>query len=144
MSRKKQKGINIMVSTAVAIALRVIIYSLILVAIVKGSQTAYNFGHEIFYISSVDEAPGRDVKLRIPSGSSAEDVAEMLEDQGLIKNKASFYVQAWFFQYDITPGTYTLNTSMTPRQMLEIIDTGPEGDESSRIEDNTAKSRCLS
>jgi cell division protein YceG involved in septum cleavage len=132
MRQKKHKGVNILVNTAVAIALRVIIYSLLLVVIVKGAQTSYNFGHEIFYVSSVDEEPGRDVRIRIPSGSSAEDVAELLEDEGLIKNKASFYVQARFFQYEITPGTYTLNTSMTPRQMLEIIDTGPEAEESSK------------
>ena len=132
MNRKKDNGVNVLVSTAVAIAVRVIVYSLIIVAIVKGAQVSYNFGHEIFYVSSVDEAPGRDVQVKIPSGSSATEVAQLLEDNGLIKNRASFYVQAWFFQYDMNAGTYDLNTSMTPRQMLEIIDTGPQTDTTSQ------------
>ena len=144
MSRNGHKGINILVTTAVTIALRVIIYSVLIVVIINGAQISYNFGHEIFYVSSVDEAPGRDVQVKISTGSSATEVAEMLEDQGLIKNKASFYVQAWFFQYDITPGTYTLNTSMTPRQMLEIIDTGPEAEETTQGSLKSPDGRCRS
>ena len=108
-----------------------IVYSLLTVALIKGSQVAYNFGHEIFYISSVEEAPGRDVSIRISKGETATDVAEELEDKGLIKNRASFYVQCWFFEYDINPGTYVLNTSMTPREMLELIDAGPDTDTAS-------------
>ena len=131
MSRQRQSGVNKMIRTAVAIAVRVIVYSLLTVAIIKGSQVAYNFGHEIFYISSVEEAPGRDVSIRISKGETATDVAEELEDKGLIKNRASFYVQCWFFEYDINPGTYVLNTSMTPRQMLELIDAGPDTDTAS-------------
>ena len=131
MSRQRQSGVNKMIRTAVAIAVRVIVYSLLTVAIIKGSQVAYNFGHEIFYISSVEEAPGRDVSIRISKGETATDVAEELEDKGLIKNRASFYVQCWFFEYDINPGTYVLNTPMTPRQMLELIDAGPDTDTAS-------------
>lgn len=131
MSRQRQSGVNKMIRTAVAIAVRVIVYSLLIVAIIKGSQVAYNFGHEIFYISSVEEAPGRDVSIRISKGETATDVAEQLEDKGLIKNRASFYVQCWFFEYDINPGTYVLNTSMTPREMLEMIDAGPDTDAAS-------------
>ena len=131
MGRQRQSGVNKMIRTAVAIAVRVIVYSLLTVAIIKGSQVAYNFGHEIFYISSVEEAPGRDVSIRISKGETATDVAEELEDKGLIKNRASFYVQCWFFEYDINPGTYVLNTSMTPRQMLELIDAGPDTDTAS-------------
>ena len=131
MSRQRQSGVNKMIRTAVAIAVRVIVYSLLAVAIIKGSQVAYNFGHEIFYISSVEEAPGRDVSIRISKGETATDVAEELEDKGLIKNRASFYVQCWFFEYDINPGTYVLNTSMTPREMLELIDAGPDTDTAS-------------
>lgn len=128
MGRQRQSGVNKMIRTAVVIAVRVIVYSLLAVAIIKGSQIAYNFGHEIFYISSVEEAPGRDVSIRISKGETATDVAEELEDKGLIKNRASFYVQCWFFEYDINPGTYVLNTSMTPREMLELIDAGPDTD----------------
>ena len=131
MGRQRQSSVNKMIRTAVAIAVRVIVYSLLTVAIIKGSQVAYNFGHEIFYISSVEEAPGRDVSIRISKGETATDVAEELEDKGLIKNRASFYVQCWFFEYDINPGTYVLNTSMTPRQMLELIDAGPDTDTAS-------------
>lgn len=130
MGRQGRNGINKLVTTAIAIAVRVIVYSLLAVVIIKGSEISYNFGHEIFYVSSVDEAPGRDVSVRIPKDADAMDTAEQLESLGLIKNEASFYVQCWFFQYDINPGTYTLNTSMTPREMLELIDTGPESDSS--------------
>ena len=45
-----------------------------------------------------------------------------LPKSGLINNKLIFIIQAKFFDYEVYPGTYTLNTSMTSRDMMKAID----------------------
>ena len=125
------RGINRITGAVISIGLRVIIYSFLIVALIEGVRFCYNFGHNIFYVQAVDPSPGRDVRVVIKSGTDEKDAAEMLEDLGLIDNKTSFIVQAKFFEYDIEPGTYELNTSMTSREMLELFNSGPESQEES-------------
>ena len=80
---------------------RLIMYIMIL-GLIAGIPFAYNFGHSVFYASSVD----------------------ILYDKGVIENKFSFKIQAKFFEIRMHAGDYTFNTSQTTRQMLEMIDDG--------------------
>ena len=52
-----------------------------------------------------------------------------LEKDGLIHNRYSFIIQAMVYEYEIQPGTYTLNTSMTSRKILEELSTVEESEE---------------
>ena len=112
-------------SIVISIALRVIVYSFLIVAVLEGAKKAYQFGRGIFYVTAVDPAPGKDVSVVIRSGTDAGEAADQLADLGLINNKVSFIVQSRFFELEIKPGTYTLNTSMTSREMLEVLNEGP-------------------
>lgn len=78
--------------------------------------------HEVFSPTAVAEAPGTDKEFTIRNGESLSEVAEELEKSGLINNKLIFIIQAKFFDYEVYPGTYTLNTSMTSRDMMKAID----------------------
>ena len=49
----------------------------------------------------------------------------MLEEMGLIQSRYIFMIQALFYEYDIYPGTYQLNTSMTSKEMLEEMSVLP-------------------
>ena len=52
----------------------------------------------------------------------------MLIKKGLIKNKATFIIQAKFYEYEVHSGTYQLNTSMTSRDILEVLNEIPDGE----------------
>lgn len=56
-----------------------------------------------------------------------------LKKDGLIDNELAMRVQMKFYDYEIQPGTYTLNTSMSSKKMLQILNekTEEEGDKTS-------------
>ncbi|MDO4788394.1 MAG: aminodeoxychorismate lyase [Johnsonella sp.] len=127
---KNKSGIDRFSKTVITISLRLIIYALVLLVIIRAASFAYNFGHDIFYASSVEEAPGRDIEVSIPEGISVKETAKLLKSRGLITNELSFEIQSGFFDLEITPGDYILNTSQTSRQILELLDKGAAAEES--------------
>ena len=60
--------------------------------------------------------------------TSITDAAKLLKSYGLIANEYSFVIQAIFFDYEVNPGTYTVNTSMTSKEILQMMNenTGEE------------------
>ena len=102
---------------------RLIMYIMIL-GLMAGIPFAYNFGHSVFYASSVDSPPGNNVQVNITDGMNFDELADILYDKGVIENKFSFKIQAKFFEIRMHAGDYTFNTSQTTRQMLEMIDDG--------------------
>lgn len=122
------RQINRLMSTIMGVSLKLIVYAVVLLILVRGTYIAYNFGHEIFYASSVDKEPGKDIEVNIPEGYDAKSTAGLLKNKGLISNELSFVAQSKFFELDIKAGEYILNTSNTSREILEILDDGPKKD----------------
>ena len=105
---------------------RIVTYIMLLIMLV-GIPFSFQFGHSIFYASSVDSPPGRNVEMTIEDGMSFGKLADKLYENGVIGNKLSFEIQAKFFDIRMHSGEYTLNTSQTSRQILEMIDDGKSG-----------------
>lgn len=105
---------------------RIVTYIMLLIMLV-GIPFSFQFGHSIFYASSVDSPPGRNVEMTIEDGMSFGKLADKLYENGVIGNKLSFEIQAKFFDIRMHSGEYTFNTSQTSRQILEIIDDGKSG-----------------
>ena len=116
------REINRITGTIIGISVRLIIGALLLLLLYEGMTRGYEFGHEIFCSTAVAVAPGTDKGVRIEEGTSAFRAAEQLRDLGLIKNEYAFVIQSKFYDYEITPGTYTLNTSMTAKEILQVLD----------------------
>lgn len=108
---------------------RIVIYIMLLIMLV-GIPFSFQFGHSIFYASSVDSPPGRNVEMTIEDGMSFGKLADKLYESGVIVNKLSFEIQAKFFDIRMHSGEYTFNTSQTSRQILEMIDDGKSGNKS--------------
>jgi aminodeoxychorismate lyase len=102
---------------------RIVVYILVLV-LIAGIPFAYKFGHSVFYASSVDSPPGRNIQVNVVEGMSFDKLADTLYDKGVIENKFSFEIQARFFDIRMHTGEYTFNTSQTSREILEMIDEG--------------------
>ena len=54
---------------------------------------------------------------------SVMDIAELLENRGLVEDKMLFYLQERFSEYHglIAPGTYELSPSQTADEMIAIM-----------------------
>lgn len=124
-----------MAGIVIKAALRVLIYFLIAVVFYYGASISYSFGYRIFANEAASAPPGINKTVVIKESSSVLDTAGMLEQSGIIADKTVFYLQSKFYEYEIYPGTYELNSSMTPKEVLREISQKPtESEDSSEVE----------
>ena len=116
------KNINRITTTIISVSARLLFYALVFFLMYEGVTRGYSLGHELFAPTAVAEAPGTDREVTVDSGQSVPEVASELEKDGLIRNRLVFILQSKFYEYEVYPGTYTLNTSMTSMDMLKLID----------------------
>lgn len=120
------KEINKITGTIIGISGKLILYALVLLLLIEGMSKGYAFGHEVFHSTPMEAEPGRDISVTIGDGDEAKDVVGLLHDMGLIGNELAVRVQLKFYDYEIYPGTYMLNTSMSPKEILQILNEKPE------------------
>lgn len=121
MSRTTRE-INRITTAVISISIRLLCLALVFFLMYEGITKGYQFGHDIFSPVAVAAAPGRDQKVMIAEDPSLLQLAKDLEEEGLIRDRYVFFVQAKFYDYELHPGIYVLNTSMTSKEMLQKID----------------------
>ena len=98
----------------------IIIIAAVLVVLITGGS--------IVYISGIAAAePGNDepVNVNIPTGSGASYIVEILDQQGLVKNKTCAKVHARIGGYDtLQANNYVFTKSMTFSEIMDAINTG--------------------
>ena len=103
---------------------RFALYLIIAIAVIYIGKSAYDFGYDIFYQQPMDsEEEGRDITVVVEDGDSVYQIGKTLENRGLIRYAKVFVVQEKLSNYSgkLQTGTYILNTSMTPDEMMEIL-----------------------
>lgn len=106
----------------ISISLQMIVCALVIIVLYDAGTKGFAFGQSIFAPSAVaSEANGKDVIVIVEKDASDMDVAKLLESKGLIQDYKVFWVQAKLYEATLYPGTYTLNTSMTSEEMLQIL-----------------------
>ncbi len=107
-----------------------LLFVLIIFGVVRLSVAAYSMGYRILTEEPMDKEPGRDVIVEVEKGISPLKLGKNLEEKGLIRNAYLFVIQMKLSAYanKVQPGVYTLSTSQTAREMLQIMSTVPEKD----------------
>lgn len=101
-----------------------IVIAVFLVRFVFGAAVkAYDYGYRVFAEEPVSVGEGRTISISVGVDDSAKDVAENLEEKGLIRDANLFLVQTILSECygKINPGIYDLNTSMRTEEMLDIL-----------------------
>lgn len=93
----------------------------IVVVFLIGSQL-FKFGDRLFYERAIDEENPKTVEFIIADNDTTEDIAKKLFNSGLIDDELAFRFRAYIYKTNLTPGVYTLDTSMTIKNMLDIFD----------------------
>lgn len=114
----------------IRVAFSILLILLVVYAAIEVSGIGYDFGYRAFTEPAMEEEPGRDVMVQIKDGMTDAEVAEMLLNKGLIRNDMLFRVQLKLYEYsgELQPGLYTLNTSMTPTELMVVLSTVEEED----------------
>ncbi len=125
--RKKQSSMALAISLTL---FRIALLLFIAAAIIRIGESAYSITYRVVSDAAIAEEPGRDVSVTINSSMTDSDIAEILEKKGLVESASVFRIQLKVFQYDgeLQPGSYILNTSMTPSEMMAEM-TGEESDD---------------
>lgn len=113
--------INKVTGTVIFISSRVIIYIIVAVVFYYGITNAYQFGFNVFSKRTMTSEPGIEMRISIDEKDSALDVGKTLEKMGLIHDAYAFLFQKYFYEVEIRPGVYTLNTAMTVKETLEVL-----------------------
>lgn len=129
------KEINKITGTIIGISGKLILYALVILLLLEGVSRGYDFGYAVVRPAPVEAAPGTDYQVTVPKGQTNSETIEMLHDMGLIENTLAAKFQLRFYEYEIYPGNYTLNTSMTSKEMFQLMNEKPEEEE----EENAAK-----
>lgn len=114
-----------LVAAMIETIIKIAVLAAVVVFVFRGATQAYDFGYRVFADEPVSVSGGRTITVGISENASVKEIAEMLEEKGLIEDSRLFVVQEFLSAYhkEILPGIYDLSTDMTAEQMLEVMST---------------------
>jgi len=117
-----------LVVTVVETIVKIVVLAAAIVFTFRGATEAYDFGYRVFADQPMSVSGGRTITVSVEQGASVKEIADMLQEKGLIADANLFVVQELLSAYhgDIIPGIYDLGTDMKAEQMLEIMSTPAE------------------
>ena len=120
--------VGALIRAAVAIAVVYLIY--------RGAVICYDYGYRIFTEPAISSGEGRTVTVAVTEEMSASDIGTLLENKGLIRDKYLFVLQYYLSEYrkDVKPGVFELSTSMTAEDMMKVMASAAEEDETGQTE----------
>lgn len=118
--RNTMKQFIVSVITA---AVKIAVLIVIVRYVIGVSTMAYDFAYRIFTEEPVSAEPGVTYTVELSEETTPKQVAQALEDYGLVRDKNLFYAQYLLSPCKdrLMPGDYELSTAMTAEQMLEIM-----------------------
>lgn len=100
-----------------------IIGILLLLGTVVGGFFAYRY-YDMFFLQNVPNDLKTDL-VQIPTGSSFDEVVNMLKTEGFIQDEDNFRTVAKWMNYDKTihPGQYKIESGITSKRLVTILKT---------------------
>ena len=119
-----------------SVCLSVIVFVVFAFLLYRMGEYSFDFGYRVFTEKAMTtEENAKDKVVRITSDMGAKEIGDLLESKELIRDSNLFVVQLMLSAYkdDMKPGTYTLSTSMTAKEMMQVI--SAEEEEKTETED---------
>ena len=127
LERKEKRLMNgkYLVGAVVEAIIKAIVLVIVIMFVFRAATSAYEFGYRVFADQPVSQSEGRTITVGVAEDADIKDVAQMLEEKGLIEDARLFCVQELLSGYHdkILPGIYDLSTSMTAEEMLAVMST---------------------
>jgi UPF0755 protein len=104
---------------------KIVFFTLLAVIIIIGTGIFFGYSYIKSALGPIDEDSTEQIEVDIPIGSSSSDIAQTLEEQGLIKNSKIFRFYLKFKNYsNFQAGEYILTPSLTLDEIVEELQTG--------------------
>lgn len=107
----------------IKIAFSILVILIVIYGMLRLCHMGYDYGFRLYTEPAMEEAPGRDVLVQIKPDMSLKEIAEMMEEKGLVRESNLFFAQLRLSDYrkSIKPGVYTMNTSMVPKELMKTM-----------------------
>jgi UPF0755 protein len=118
----------------IRMGISVIVILLVVYFGVRIASVGYDFGYRVFTETAVDETPGKDALIQVKEDMSEYEIAQLLEERGMIRDAKLFFLQWKLSVYSgkEVPGVYTVNSSTTPQEIMAVI--SPDQEETETTE----------
>ncbi len=113
-----------MTGSILQLMVNVIVYTLLILLIVRAGGQAYTFAYRIFGSVSMDTI-GMNVTIQIDEDEPDMNVASKLQLNKVIPDKYSFYVKMKLAKAELQPGEFVVNTAMDYDEILAVLTTEP-------------------
>lgn len=108
----------------VSFCFSILLITLLAFGLYRGGQGAYRFGYRVFTEPAVDmPEEGEEKLVQVSANMDAAELGSLLEKKGLIRSAGLFVLQLRLSSYfgEIQEGSYTLSTSMTAHEMMQVM-----------------------
>lgn len=124
------KPINIIGAVA-GVIVKVVVVILGVYYTYQGAMICYNYGYRVFAELPMSAGEGRTVTVTVTKEMSPLDIGRLFESRGLVRDARLFMLQYYFSEHlkDVKPGTFELNTAMTAEEMMEVMASSAEEDD---------------
>ncbi|MDE7285939.1 MAG: endolytic transglycosylase MltG, partial [Lachnospiraceae bacterium] len=105
-------NIKSLVFTIIETIIKVAVLAVVIVYVFRAATQAYDFGYRVFADEPVSISGGRTITVSVAEDASVKEIAEMLEEKGLIEDANLFVVQELLSVHHgkIVSGIYDLST----------------------------------
>lgn len=116
------------------VCIGILVFMLVVFGLVKLGNASYTMGYRVFMEPPMAGEPGEDKVIEVTEGMSSLALGRTLQEKGLVDNAYLFVIQMQLSAYakKVKPGTYTLNTSQTAREMLIIMSADHKSEDTNR------------
>lgn len=104
-------------------SIRILINAALLLVLVEGFVLSYRFTYKVFADIPYIAASSDMKSITIEPGTEVKDIADLLDDFGIVEGKYQFLARVYLGKYDdkIVAGTYSLGPGMTPDEICRRI-----------------------
>ncbi len=106
------------VMRVLSISITVLFCVLVVCGLYQVGLKCYDFGYRVYTEPAVSEGKGTEQIVQITDDMGTKELADLLEEKGLVRDSRLFYVQAKLFGFDLEPGVYKVSSAMTARELM--------------------------
>ena len=121
-----------------SISVTIVLIIAVIFGLFKFGQACYDFGYRVYTEPAMTEGEGQDMLVQITSATTLKGLAESLQEKGLIRDWKLFFVQSKLAGFNVEPGIYTVNTSMTAFELMKEMvppDESEDGEKDTKEEE---------
>ena len=125
--RKKRRIAISIANVSVRFLLDILIYIFVVAAVFFVVRYSFNFCYRIFGDAPVDDAKNAiSLEITISENEDCYDLARMLENNGLILDRFSFFAKMKLDKALPKPGTYEIKSDMNYSEILAVASTAAD------------------